>query len=360
MLNKSKELNFEGQNIYVGIDVHLKSWNVTILTEFSFFKTFSQDAEPIVLRNFLEKNFPGAIYHSAYESGFSGLWAHYELCRLSVNNIVVNAADVPSTQKEKLNKRDAVDSKKIAQSLRSGSLTGIYIAKESSLEAKSLVRARCSVVKDMTRIKARIKSLLYYYGIKYPPAYIDSSKHWSKRFVKWLKQEVLTQTDIAKQTLEILLDSFENQRELLLKVTKKVRELSQQEAYRDNMALIRSVPGIGLITGISYLTELENINRFSSTDKFAGYIGLIPNCKASGEKEYVGEITFRGQKYLRKSLVECAWVAIRIDSALTLAYTNYCKRMESNKAIIRIARKLANRIYFVLTKQRKYVHCVVK
>lgn len=88
MLIQRNELNFSGQNIYVGIDVHLKSWNVTILTGSLHHKTFTQPSSPSALVQYLRRNFPGGVYQSAYEAGFSGLWAHYELVKMGVNNIV--------------------------------------------------------------------------------------------------------------------------------------------------------------------------------------------------------------------------------------------------------------------------------
>lgn len=73
MQRQINELNFTGQNIYVGIDVHLKSWNVTILTESLHHKTFNQPSCPSTLVSYLDKHFPGGTYYSAYEAGFSGL-----------------------------------------------------------------------------------------------------------------------------------------------------------------------------------------------------------------------------------------------------------------------------------------------
>src|ERR1035437_3593529 len=127
MQTQRKELNFEGQNIFVGIDVHLKSWNVSIFTEGLHHKTFNQPAKAEVLSNYLNLNFPNASYHSVYEAGFSGLLAHFKLTELGIKNIVVNPSDVPTTQKEKVNKRDSVDSNKLGRSLRSNELNGIYI-----------------------------------------------------------------------------------------------------------------------------------------------------------------------------------------------------------------------------------------
>lgn len=360
MLRQSSELNFKGHNIFVGIDLHLKSWTVTILTEKLTHKTFTQAASVETLHKYLVKNFPGGIYHSVYEAGFSGLWTHFNLKEMGINNIVVNPADVPTTQKEELEKDDPVDSRKLARSLRSGDLTPIYIPASSTLQDRSLVRLRATLVKDMARFKQRIKSFLYFYGVSYPQEFEKAGTHWSKRFMKWLKEDVTLQHDSGAQTLKILIQEAEQQRKLLLETTRKVRELSSSEKYASNMILLRTIPGIGFITAITFLTEIENIERFDNSDHFAGFIGLVPNRHSSGSKEKVGEMTFRGQDTLKRAIIESSWFAARLDPALNKSFHSYLNRMEANKAIIRIARKVLNRMFFVLKNKTEYVQSVVK
>ena len=101
-----------------------------------------------VLLSYLHRNFPDGSYHSVYEAGFSGFWAHHQLQGHGIDNIVVNPADVPTSQKETLCKTDSVDSRKLARSLRGGELTGIHIPNVETLEARTLLRARDSIVKD--------------------------------------------------------------------------------------------------------------------------------------------------------------------------------------------------------------------
>ena len=359
MQAQRKELNFEGQSIFVGIDVHLKSWNVSIFTDGLHHKTFNQPPKAEVLSEYLKCNFPNASYLSAYEAGFCGLWVHYKLKELGVQNIVVNPADIPTTQKEKMRKSDSVDSNKLGRSLRNNELKGIYIPRPETLGDRSLIRVRSTIVRDMVRLKQRIKATLYYYGIEYPIEFQKSSSHWSKRFLNWLK-EIQLQSSTGTDALGMLIKEAELQRALLLEATKKMKILSKTETYAKNMELITSVPGIGVVTGMLYLAEIEDINRFENTDKFAGLIGIVPNCHSSGPTEKTGEITPRGHSFLREALVESSWVAARIDPALSLAYYAYCKRMEPNKAIIRIARKLLNRIYSVLKYQKLYERGIVK
>ena len=279
---------------------------------------------------------------------------------MGINNIVVNPADVPTSQKEQLQKDDPTDSRKLARSLRANELKAIYIPDPATLEDRSLVRMRATLVKDMTRFKQRIKSFLYFYGISYPPQFEKSGSHWSNRFMAWLNEGVSLEHDTGMQTLKILVQEAEQQRKLLMEVLITIRMLSRREKYKRDIALLRTIPGIGLITAISFLVEIENIERFENTDHLAGFIGLVPNYHSSGEKSNNGEMTFRGQKTLKKLLIESSWIAVRYDPALMMSYHSYVKRMEPNKAIVRIARKLLNRLYYVLKNEMEYVSGVVK
>jgi transposase len=360
MLTQRTELDFKGQNFFVGIDVHLKSWTVTILTEELTHKTFTQPACADTLNNYLKRNFPGGSFNSVYEAGFCGFWTHYKLKEMGINNIVVNPADVPTSQKEQLQKDDPTDSRKLARSLRANELKAIFIPDPATLEDRSLVRLRATLVKDMTRFKQRIKSFLYFYGISYPPQFEKSGSHWSTRFMAWLNEEVSLEHDSGTQTLKILVQEAEQQRKLLLEVLVKVRMLSRSEKYKRDIALLRSIPGIGLIVAISFLVEIENIERFENTDHLAGFIGLVPNYHSSGDKSNDGEMTFRGQKTLKRLLIESSWITVRYDPALMMSYHSYVKRMEPNKAVVRIARKILNRMYYVLKNKMEYVPGVVK
>jgi transposase len=149
-------------------------------------------------------------------------------------------------------------------------------------------------------------------------------------------------------------------RQNTLNVTNQIRSLSKTEQYEQETGLLMTIPGIGLITAMSILTELENIERFNSLDRLCSFIGLVPSTNSSGDTERTGDITSRGNRVLRAALVESAWVAARTDPALAKSYNQYCKRMNPNKAIIRIAKKLLSRIRYVLKNKQPYVLSVIK
>jgi transposase len=354
METQSNKIDFSNQNIYVGFDVHLRSWKVTILTEKVAVKTFSQDPRPEILYQYLKRNFPGGIYHSAYEAGFCGYWIHNKLISLGVNNIVVNPADIPTTNKERVQKEDKRDSRKIARSLRNGDLKAIYVPSLKTLEDRGLLRARATMVKDLTRFKNRIKSFLHFHGIDFPESFSNPKSHWSKRFITWLESIELTE-ESGKITLSSFIHQSKNLRATILDLTKQVQKLSQTEPYQNDVKLLRSLPGIGVLTAMTILTELETIMRFSNIDTLCSYIGLVPSTSSSGEEEKTGDITPRGHSVLRTAIIESSWTAIRHDPVLLKSHLDYCKRMEANKSIVRIAKKLLSRIKFVLKNKQPYV-----
>ena len=349
------KVSFKGQNIYVGIDVHLKTWHVTTLTESGYKYSFAQHADAKELFDRLNKKFPEAHFKSAYEAGFCGFSAHYALTELGVENIVVNAADIPTTGKEKVMKTDAVDSEKIAWSLKRGELKGIYVKDKRYMDDTNLMRLRQRFIKDLSRLKCRTKSLLYTQGVTYPERFSRNRTHWSRNFMKWLREEVELLSE-EKMTLMLLCDEVENMRKAVLKVTREIRRLSTTEKYKENFELLTSVPGFGLIISMTMLTEMDNNPmRFPNERKFVAMLGLIPTCHDSGEKTVNGEKTFRGNKQIGPLIVEASWIATQRDYQLGAYYTNCCQSMKPQKAIIKVARRLACRAYAVIKTKKKYV-----
>ena len=111
-------------------------------------------------------------------------------------------------------------------------------------------------------------------------------------------------------------------RKNLLNATRQIRALSRSEHYARTYENLTSIPGIGMLTGMSLLTEIDDVERFHNEKQFASYLGLVPTSHSSGEK------TFRGNKLLGPMIVESAWTMIRHDSVMAAAYGEYCKRMK--------------------------------
>jgi len=356
-MQHTSKLDFTGQRIYTALDTHKKSWKVSVFTDQFEHKTFSQVPDIEGLVHYLRRNFPGGEYIVTYEAGFCGFWIHDRLAEKGIKCVVVNPADVPTTDKEKKGKCDPVDSRKLARSLRNGDLIGIYVPHREKVEDRSLVRTRQAMVKKQTRCKNQIKALLHFYGIAIPEVLAEG--RWSRKFIDWLSGIEMVRNS-GNVTLKFHLAELTYLRQSIADLTKEIRRLAHTEEYAENHRLLKSVIGISTLTAMTLLTELVDLTRFKNLDRLANYVGLVPDTASSGEKEVHIGITSRRNPHLRGILIESAWVAVRKDPALILAYSQLLKKVTKKIAIIKIARKLLNRIRYVLKNKQEYVLAVVQ
>jgi transposase len=343
----TKKIDFSGKDLFIGLDVHKKSWSVTIVIDGIEHRTFTQPPDPGALNNYLQRMFPGGSYNSAYEAGFCGYGIHRELNSLGIRNIVINAADIPTSQKDKLQKRDPIDSRKIARGLENGSLRGIHIFDRELEELRSLNRTRFYLMRDLRRSKNRIKSFLQYFGVSIPPEYDNN------QCISWLKQ-IKMQTMSGQDAFSNLIESYEHHRQQLLILSRMVRlRISQYD--NELYSLLKTVSGIGPLTSSALITELGDINRFQHIDHLSSFVGLIPRVRESGETTHTGGITFRCNTFLRTLLIESSWQAIRMDPALMQYYQHHVINSKGHKVIIKVARKLLNKIRYVMKNRQPYV-----
>jgi transposase len=170
--------NFSQQTIYIGLDVHKRSWNAALYLNNQYLRNIHQPPSPQALYKYLHSHYSGARYVCAYESGKFGYWIQRQLNEKNIECIVINPADIPSAQKDDLQKSDPRDARRIAKALQSGLLKGIYIPCVQQEADRSLVRQRKKIWKDLVRCKNRVKNFLDYTGIELPDKFNNSN--WSR------------------------------------------------------------------------------------------------------------------------------------------------------------------------------------
>ena len=344
-------IDFTGKTIYVGIDVHEKDYQVAKVLDGVCLGNHRMPANNQMLIDHLNSRYPGATFKCVYESCAWGFTLQRALNSAGIECIVVHAADVSSSDKEKKRKTDKVDAHKLARNLASGDLTAIHVPDEALQKERNLIRFRKKLVGDLNRSKNRLKSLLKYQGIKIPEQ-LGKKNNWSRNFMNWVEQEA--KRDILLQdTLLLMLEQIKSLRQLLLKTERALRKLMQTR-YNEQAKLLMTAPGIGRIVAMLWLLEIGDVNRFHSFDALNDLVGFCPDTDSSGDTERDKGITSRRHKQLRSALIEAAWTAIRIDPALMNAYQKLTKRMEGKYAIIRIARKLLRRMRAMLLTGQPY------
>ena len=345
-----EKIDYSGQNLYIGLDVHKKSWHVTILSDTVCLKSFTQPPDPVSLRNFLDAKLPGANYCSAYEAGFCGYSPHRLLNKLGIHNIVLNPSDVPKRNKDTHYKTDKSDSRMISEALRGGLLTGIYVFDDESIEFRGLFRSRLALAKDIRRTKGRIKSFLAFRNIEVPSEFMRNSK--SAKYLEWLNELTFPFSSAKNQ-----LDQLVQRLQFLCEQRRVIEQQLKDLARKRNKSLfkkLQSVPGIGPITAIGIMAEIGDISRFAHFKQLASYVGLVPRLHQSGESDKTGGITYRNNSYLRPLLIEAAWQAIRTDPVMLNYYHDHLNPGNSKKAIVKVARKLLSKIMHVMRHNVEY------
>ena len=360
MKREINEKSFEGQIIYAGIDVHKNSWKVTIRNEQHHLKTFSQDAEASILISYFKRNYPGGTYKVLYEAGFSGFSACREFIQNGIECKLVHPMDIPKSNKDKQMKTDTVDSRKLCSLHFDVNQQFIHIP-DVELEAdRALLRQRYRVMKDLARTKNRLKSLLFQIGVKIPEEISESaSRSWTKEYIKWVEN-----IEVIAESFKITINRYVLMGKMLADQLKQCNEavmlLSNKERYKLNFGLLMTMPGIGRLTAMVILLQIGDIGRFKTLDQLCLYIGLVPKTYSSGEDIKTGKLVNRGRREIKIHLVESSWVAVREDPALMIKFNELIKRMNKNKAIIRIARKMLSRIRYILQNKEPYQMGVVQ
>lgn len=357
-MTQVKQLDFTGSTIYCGIDVHKKNWRVNIQSSEFELEDFSQNPDPASLYKHLVRKYPGASYKMCYEAGFSGFTAARWLnSNEGTECLILNAADVSTTDKEKRQKNDKADARKLCWQIQSKQVKSVYIPEPHWEHARSLTRVRERIVSNQTRCKNRIWQLLHFHGLTLGDD-MGSEQYWSRKMVSRL-QELDCGSIALKASLDLYIKDFLQTRSLLLEATRMVRKICMDQMYASDIVLLRTIPGIGQIIAAIILFELQDVSRFKGADQLKSYVGLVPDTSDSGERKTSKGITKRRNNHLRTALVEASWTVIRKDPAMLMLYKDYCKRMDKNKAIVRIAKHLLARIYFVLKNKQPYVIGIV-
>ena len=341
--------------LYIGIDIHKRSWKVHCSTDLFAGKTFNMSPEPEKLRVYVSKHFPGHRVTTAYEAGCCGYRAHRCFVGYGWRSLVVNPADIHRKGREKYTKTDRIDAQLIARELKDGRLEGIIVPDIQREELRSLFRRRNDLVKDFRRIKSYIKMQLLYFGIREPEEF--DNDHWSHKYRKWLDDMVFGHPT-AKATLESRMRFFRFVDQDLRDVSTQLRRYCKTYYKKDYM-LLRSIPGIGGIVACGILCELGDLRRFNSVKHLAGYVGLAPGVYQSGGSSRAMGITPRAHRLIRSYFVEASWQAIRADPVMQAYYRKHLGK--NNKSIIiKVARKLLSRTLAVIKTGIPYTIGVVQ
>jgi transposase len=335
-------------DLFVGIDVHKKSYHVALFLNDAPAIDFVMPAKKEQLINKLKITAP-ALKQIVYETGPTGygLARHLEKQNLPVS--VIATSKIPRTSACD-DKTDKLDSKKLSQYAAKGLLSPVKIPTLKQEADRQLFRMRHRQARNRARVKTQIKSFLLMHDIEEPVGL----GHWTKNSIERLR------TLRLQQTLRLSLDELLNDLNYYnLRVKEMNKTLAQylnkgQLAWR--IELLKTHPGVGIVVACQFATELFHYRDFTNTRYLFKYLGLSPKIRQSGERSKRGSINKVSNSRLRTNLIQAAWQWIRLDVNARKTYLrilNNCGDIKQ-KSITAMARKLSGHLWTMLMKNQPY------
>ena len=337
----------QGERIFVGIDIHNKTWYVTIRTvDVELFKG-NIDGNWLSLRKLLER-YKGCEIETVYEAGYFGYWLHDHITEWGAKCIVTPPSLVPQEYGNHV-KTDKRDSRKLALLLAKGMLKAVYVPSPQERSHRQVVRRRRQLITDRVRVQNRIKAELKFYGIELP----NPSGKWSKTYLFNLGR-IKFKNKWEQGSFNRLLEEYSYISELIDKQTQLIKELSVTDLYKERVKILLSIPGVGLLTAMEMLVELQDVARFRRADQLAAYVGLTPSQHSTSNHIRMGTITKAGKNHLRGTLIEASWMLIGKDKAMMKKYERIKSRSGAKRAIVAVARTLLIRARRILIDGSSY------
>ena len=351
MANKVKrnKINFKEKMVSIGVDMHKRSWHITALADGEIVLTVSLSRPNYDAFEKLVSHFKGNYIRIVYEAGPGGFDLYDRLTADGIECIVTPPSLIP-TQSGSRVKTDKKDSLKLATLLESNILKKVWVLSPEERAHRQLVRTRRQIVNHRSDVMRQIKSLLLFYSIEVP---FSSRQQWTGPFIRWL-HEVELGNKYLNGSLKALVDLFDYLSAEKKRLTHEVIDLGREEKYAKRVKLLKTIPGIGALSAIEILVELQDITRFQTADELAAYLGLTPSQYSSGGHIRMGHITHAGNDRARTTLVESSWLLIGKDPHMRCIYEDIKQRRGGKKAIVAVARNLSIRIRRMLLDQVPY------
>jgi len=244
-------------------------------------------------------------------------------------------------------KTDRIDAWVQAELARRDLVPAIWLPTPEVRAERERARFRLHLVRHRTGLKNRIHATLIAFGHPCPVSDLFGASGG----------QLLERLEIPEPWAGTVKASLALIEELEVEIDRCERDLRQLGADHPYVPRLMTAPGIAWVQGYTIASEVGDIGRFSSPKKLAGYTGLCPRVHQSGGKDHRGPLSKNGPKYLRWALIEAA-----IHAARHPCYQEHYERTKrrlgrqrgSKVARVEIARKLAEAIWFMLTRNEDF------
>ena len=318
---------------YVGLDVSQRETSVCVVNDAgqSIFEGKAR-SDPGALTLLLRKRAPNAE-RIGFETGAMAGWLWHELRRVDLPVVCIDARHAHAALSVRMNKSDQNDAKGLAELVRVGWYREVKIKSEESLKVRTMLVARSRLVSIRRDIENRVRSMIKEYGLLFRRAI----------GLKFRSQviDLVAKDHQLRTVIDPLLSIHEHVCRQQTKFDEEVRRLAKSD---ETTRRLMTVPGVGVITALTFRHTIDDPSRFRSASKVGAYLGLTPRRSQSGETDMNGKISRWGDRMLRTYLFEAATVLLyrtKKWSSLKAWGMKLARRIGVKKAKVAVARKIA-------------------
>lgn len=318
---------------YVGLDVSQDVTYVCVVNREG--KALWQgkcDSTPEAMTATIREKAPGAV-RIGLETGPLATWHWHGLNDLGLPVIYIDAYHTHGVLGMQMNKTDKNDAHGIARIMQAGWYKSVKVKSLQTHESRALFKARTGLVGMRTETGNQIRGILKTFGI-----IIKGSAGVA---FEGRVQEIIDEGGPLADPLRALLDVFRVVKRQIAELDEKVLDYAWT---CPSSRLLMSIPGVGPLTAANFVLAVDDVARFKKSKSVAAYFGLTPKRYQSGEVDFNGRISKRGDRLVRHYLYEAAnslMTRSRRPSALQAWGLRIAKRSGMKKARVAVARKLA-------------------
>ena len=317
---------------YIGLDVSLKETAISVRRDGKRIWRGKCPSDPTLLAEMLRKRAPTAK-RVVFETGPLSVWFYHALSAERLPAICIDARHAKAALDMAPNKTDANDADGLAHLAEVGFYREVRVKGYDSMLVRTLVAARTRLVRITTELSNQIRGLMKTFGLIVPP-----SK--GGKFEDNVQRLLAGQEELAR----IILPVLEAWRSVRIRAAELGRQLVASARQSEACQLLMSIPGVGVVTATSFTTAIEDPANFKKSRSVGAWLGLTTRRYQSGEVDYDGHISRRGDPHLRGLLYEAATVILTrtyADSDLRTWGLKLRERIGFKRSAVAVARKLA-------------------
>jgi len=329
---------------YVGLDVHARQSSFCVL-DAQGRKLLSRTVHGSYSKVVKEMESVKRPFSVCFEATSGYGWLSEQLSPLAERVVVAHPGQLRLIFRSK-RKSDRIDAERLAKLLFLDEVPPAYVPDGRVRAWRGMIGLRSILVARRVAIKNRIRALLRSQGIEAPRSL------WSKAGLKWLAS-LAWPSDFEALTRDLLVEELRSVKESIARVE---RLLKAEASRRPAVALLMTIPGVGIRTAEAIVAYMDDPGRFSRNNAVGAYFGLVPCLDSSAGKDRFGHITRQGPPIVRRLLTEAAWQAVRHGKTMRAFYDQVMHGDPARKkiAIVACAHRLARCMHAMLRDNRAW------